>query len=700
VPFISLFDRLGRLTSVKRNGNNHAEYTYSPNTFRLTLEKLNRDTHERHLHRHYDNPTGRPLSLDLTTTGGTSQYTTGYGYDTAGRLDQVWHHPSLDATSKIPTGNPTFTYGYTYTQAQAGALRVGATTGQDLKQDLMPYTVTKNAWSGSPAFTANRTYEGTREALRSIENRVDGSLVSGYTYQVNQIDQRVSVQTAGSAFGVAPNFDPADWAWDYNARGELVAADSPTTARDRAFEYDSIGNRKKFAHGTLNLPASDNFQANALNQYQAVPDFAPQPGFDPDGNMTSGPVPGSAGNTPGIQAPADATLIEWDAENRMIACKIGTTTYRYEYDYLSRLTARKLDTLVMRRYHYDGWNRIAEYFSDNPIDTFTWGLDLSGTLQGAGGVGGLLATRWLTATGSPDYFPTFDGNGNISEYLKADGDREVHYEYDPFGTLTRLTGNTTVKFQYRFSTKPRDFSTGLYYYGYRWFDPVTGRWPSRDPIGERGGLNLYGFVGNDGVNWVDILGYFGFSAKWNRFHFEKAFPNKISDYHKAFPDGAKGHADFPGAEYFDYNAPDIRAEKLRDELKELEKDKNSKKYKEKLKEYIEEMKKHFQTYEISLAAVRKAIEDCDINSFQDNMHYLQDSFVHSRFRMPYIDPNGNIRGGHATPLYNNRDTGGKFTPDFDNDAWEKAKVITDGLQKEYRDKCRCKKRKDYKNEVE
>jgi hypothetical protein len=207
-------------------------------------------------------------------------------------------------------------------------------------------------------------------------------------------------------------------------------------------------------------------------------------------------------------------------------------------------------------------------------------------------------------------------------------------------------------------------------------------------------------VGNDGVNWVDILGYFGFSAKWNRFHFEKAFPNKISDYHKAFPDGAKGHADFPGAEYFDYNAPDIRAEKLRDELKELEKDKNSKKYKEKLKEYIEEMKKHFQAYEISLAAVRKAIEDCDINSFQDNMHYLQDSFVHSRFRMPYIDPNGNIRGGHATPLYNNRDTGGKFTPDFDNDAWEKAKVITDGLQKEYRDKCRCKKRKDYKNEVE
>ena len=43
-------------------------------------------------------------------------------------------------------------------------------------------------------------------------------------------------------------------------------------------------------------------------------------------------------------------------------------------------------------------------------------------------------------------------------------------------------------------------------YGYRFYDPQTGRWPSRDPIEEDGGVNLYGFVGNDGVNWVDMLG--------------------------------------------------------------------------------------------------------------------------------------------------------------------------------------------------
>jgi hypothetical protein len=51
-----------------------------------------------------------------------------------------------------------------------------------------------------------------------------------------------------------------------------------------------------------------------------------------------------------------------------------------------------------------------------------------------------------------------------------------------------------------------DQATGLYYYGYRYYDPKTGKWPSRDPIEEEGGLNLYGFVGNDGLGKIDVLG--------------------------------------------------------------------------------------------------------------------------------------------------------------------------------------------------
>ena len=47
---------------------------------------------------------------------------------------------------------------------------------------------------------------------------------------------------------------------------------------------------------------------------------------------------------------------------------------------------------------------------------------------------------------------------------------------------------------------------GLYFYGYRYYDPVTGRWPSRDPIGSRGGINLYAFLMNRAGSWFDVLG--------------------------------------------------------------------------------------------------------------------------------------------------------------------------------------------------
>jgi hypothetical protein len=48
-------------------------------------------------------------------------------------------------------------------------------------------------------------------------------------------------------------------------------------------------------------------------------------------------------------------------------------------------------------------------------------------------------------------------------------------------------------------------------YLYRYYDPLTGRWPSRDPVEEEGGINLYGFVGNDGLNWSDYLGLYEFN---------------------------------------------------------------------------------------------------------------------------------------------------------------------------------------------
>jgi RHS repeat-associated protein len=88
----------------------------------------------------------------------------------------------------------------------------------------------------------------------------------------------------------------------------------------------------------------------------------------------------------------------------------------------------------------------------------------------------------------------------------SDGSIAARYEYDPYGNLTDLGGAYVDANAYRFSTKYFDSETSLYYYGYRYYSPEIGRWINRDPIGERGGLNQYGFISNNPLSNNDSLG--------------------------------------------------------------------------------------------------------------------------------------------------------------------------------------------------
>jgi RHS repeat-associated protein len=158
----------------------------------------------------------------------------------------------------------------------------------------------------------------------------------------------------------------------------------------------------------------------------------------------------------------------------------------------------------MQLFLYDGWNLIQEMDGTGAIQkAYIYGLDLSLSTEGAGGVGGLIS---VVDTGEVYHF-LYDANGNVGQLIDADdGSIVAHYEYDPFGILLKSYGTKSDDNPFRFSTKYYDTENGFYYYGYRFYSPILGRWITRDPIEEKGGLNLYVFSNNSPLNFVDAKG--------------------------------------------------------------------------------------------------------------------------------------------------------------------------------------------------
>ena len=189
--------------------------------------------------------------------------------------------------------------------------------------------------------------------------------------------------------------------------------------------------------------------------------------------------------------------------------------------------------------------------ANTPTVTYTRGRDLSGSLAGAGGIGGLLARSHGYSGGNWSSHHAYhaDGTGNVTALANSAGALQASYQYDPYGRYLAGGGTLASANVMRFSSKPwvgfaGSATSGLYYYGYRFYDPYLQRWPNRDPLGEdasmvyiaaaidprieprsagetaaiievvteplaaftRVNLNLYGALGNNPVSNVDPLG--------------------------------------------------------------------------------------------------------------------------------------------------------------------------------------------------
>ena len=358
---------------------------------------------------------------------------------------------------------------------------------------------------------------------------VDGVRIS-YTCTENGGETHATLARCGYVFGGQPvywyatDYDligrPANATdsvslmreWQYNRRSELAAA--TIGLNHFGYAYDTIGNRLWSA---ANL-TTNSYTANNLNQYSSIlRASAPprEPTYDADGNMTDD----------GVFAYA------YDAENRLVSVTSASPTngavrVLNAYDHRNRRirkTVQRLystsapppapptgtdewQTLETHTFVWDGNNIVLEEveFADGTIRTIEnfWGLDKSGTEQGAGGVGGLLAV----SLDDVFYIPCYDHNGNIVLYVSKTGSVAAQYTYDPYGNVIESSGPLANMFSFGFSTHYHDRETGMVGYKRRFYRPDLGRWLNRDPIEEEGGENLYAFCKNNPVFYFDNAG--------------------------------------------------------------------------------------------------------------------------------------------------------------------------------------------------
>lgn len=418
---------------------------------------------------------GRTKGYTLTN-GGATELNAAYGFDSSGRLNSI-------TTSASGFGASTFNYGHV------------------ANSDLIA-SVSNSALG----YSDTRTYDPYHDWIDQRSTYVGANCKAAFVYDHDALGRayyRYSVGELFAGYGNGTQGLETDFA--YNDRSEVTAdsttlggSSTPLSGRDDYHGYDPIGNRTTiYRSGT---PVS--YSTNALNQYTSFGGSATH-SYDYDGNLTSDGV----------------WTYYWDGENRLIAQESPSVGRRVEYAYdgwsrqvrkreLGGWNGSSYTTVVSDlKFLHEGMNPIAEInvSTGSLVRSYFWGLDLTGALRGAGGVGGLLQT--VSHSAGARFLPVFDGNGNVMGGInQTNGALEAAFEYDAFGQTVRSTGSAAGECLFRFSTKYTDSTTGLVNYGWRLYSPALGRFLSRDPIEEGGGLNLYGFVNNNPVNRWDYLG--------------------------------------------------------------------------------------------------------------------------------------------------------------------------------------------------
>ncbi len=212
----------------------------------------------------------------------------------------------------------------------------------------------------------------------------------------------------------------------------------------------------------------------------------------------------------------------YDGFDRRIEKDVNGTVTRYLYDDLEILL------------EYDGTNLLLARYAHGP------GIDSPVMVERDGNGDGFFDA-------SERFFYHSDGLGSITELTDSTGAVARALVTDSYGRIVQDTGG--VESPFAFTGREFDAESGLYFYRARYYDPATGRFLSKDPIGFLGGdINLYSYVGNNPINFTDPLGLAKRVCKANVIGDRDDKGEKICTYRCTCRDGCKVRTftvDFP-----------------------------------------------------------------------------------------------------------------------------------------------------------
>ena len=341
-------------------------------------------------------------------------------------------------------------------------------------------------WSGAEANLALRHNEQlaySYDSAGNLQMRTNDALVQ--TFVVDSLNQLSNVTRSGqfTVTGATP----------VPAASLTVNGVTPQTNGD--FTFASTSNTLVNGANTFTIIGQNAYGLGATNVLTLTLSNSVNFQYDANGNLTN-----------------DGTRVfSYDAENQLTNIAVaGQWRTGFVFDGLRRKRIERDYTWLSGwvptneiHYIYDGTLVVQEQDTNNhPLATYTRGLDLSLTLKGAGGISGLLAR---TDTNGSAYYHA-DGSGNITSLVESYGNIVARYEYDAFGRTLNKQGTYADLNRYGYSSKEKVSPANIYYFGFRFYDPIPQRFLNRDLIGEAGGINLYRFVGNSPANLVDAYG--------------------------------------------------------------------------------------------------------------------------------------------------------------------------------------------------